>query len=84
MGLPATPEKMFYVMKTVFKDTGDEIVFSVSKVRLVSLREEVEQGKRLLDLEGAEVLLETPSRNEALKFADRMAFELYGGYGSEL
>ncbi|MDQ0341039.1 hypothetical protein J2S00_003883 [Caldalkalibacillus uzonensis] len=75
---------MFFVMKSRFIDTGDEIVFSVSKVRLVSLQEEVEKGERLLDLNKAEVLLKTASRNEALRFADQKAAEFYGGWGSEL
>lgn len=80
---------MYLVVKARLKElnglsSNEEGIFVVSRVRLVSLLEEVERGERLLDLDGTEILLETQSRNEALQYADRKASVLYGGVGGEL
>lgn len=80
---------MYLVVKARLKElnglsSNEEGIFVVSRVRLVSLLEEVERGERLLDLDGTEILLETQSRNEALQYANRKASVLYGGVGGEL
>lgn len=80
---------MYLIVKARLKElnglsSNEEGIFVVSRVRLVSLFEEVERGERMLDLDGAEILLETQSRNEALQYADQKASVLYGGVGGEL